>query len=142
MVERIKAIVRECSTKPAASKELIEDLQKALGLNLPADYASLLAFSNGIEGFIGENYVSIWSCERVRLYGVYQCVPFLLFIGSNGGDEGYAYDTRASPFPIVNVPFIDMEEKLIRVLGHSILEFLERLERAPLFPALDNERQA
>jgi len=91
-----------------------------------------MAESNGLEGWVGENYLSLWSVENVTRYGVYECAPFLLFIGSNGGGEGYAYDTRLRHMPIVNVPFVGMDEDP-RVMGKTILEFLRRLEAAPLF---------
>lgn len=132
--ERIRSLLKNCAVNPPAAKEEIAELSKAVKFQLPQDYADLLAFSDGIEGFLGDNYVSIWTCEHVRFHGVYDFMPFLVFIGSNGGDEGYAYDTRYSPPVIVNVPFIGMDEKLVRVMGHSMTEFLERLVRAPLFP--------
>jgi hypothetical protein len=125
-------LIDGCSTSAGASNAVLEGLMGALGVRLPTDYVSLLTFSNGLEGFIGENYLMLYSAEDVQAYGVYEDEPFFVFIGSNGGGEGYAYDTRSPDMPIVNVPFIGLGETP-RPMGESVLEFLERLHSRPLF---------
>ena len=132
MNARIQDTIAGCSLHAGASIGELQLLQTTLGRTLPADYLDLLRFSNGFEGEIGENYVQMWPSESVRRCGVHEDASFLVFIGSDGAGEGYAYDMRQSPPPIINVPFL-VEEQLIRVLGGSVLEFLERLARAPLF---------
>ena len=57
-------------------------------------------------------------------YAVKEFAPYLVLIGSNGGEEVYAFDTRRTDLPIVVTPFtgIGIEEKLI---AHSFAEFIE-----------------
>jgi hypothetical protein len=136
MDARIRELLTTCTISPGANHQSIEAAEQRLSVALPRDYVALLRFTNGCAGLLGPNYVNIYTIESVRWYTAdeYMPLPFLLFIGSNGGAEGYAYDTRQhAKWPIVNVPFIGMEEQLIRVVGSSILEFLERLRDAPLF---------
>ncbi len=136
MDQRIVQILKNCNKRPGGARSVVEARMQSLNFRCPTDYAELLGYSDGLDGFIGENYVIMRRLEELRWYGQedYMPLPFLMFIASDGGGEGFAYDTRCWPPPIVNVPFIGMEEKLIRVLGHSVLEFLQRLESAPLFP--------
>lgn len=132
MDPRVLELISQCQTRPGATNESIQKLTTSLGITLPADYASLLAFSDGCEGFVGENYLSLSSAGGVQACGVYEDAPFYVFIASNGAGEGYAYDTRSADMPIVNVPFIGLDEAP-RLVGRSVLEFLERLHARPLF---------
>jgi hypothetical protein len=135
MDTRVKTILRDCKMRPGADPEALEALAQSIGMRFPHDYVAFILDSNGVEGFVGDNYLWIWPLEQIPLYRkLCDEMPYIVFIASDGDGEGFAYDTRSSPPPIVHLPFIGMEEKLIRVLGRSILEFLERLERAPFFP--------
>jgi hypothetical protein len=136
MDPRVFEILKACNKRPGCVRAAVDSQMHSINFRCPTDYAELLRYTDGLDGFVGENYLIMRRLGELRWYGQEDCMPlpFLLFIGSDGGGEGYAYDTRSWPPPIVNVPFIGMEDKLIRVLGHSILEFLERLARAPLFP--------
>jgi hypothetical protein len=133
---RITEILANCEKRPPATRAQIDDLAKAAGIQLPADYVEFLMYSNGAEGFVGEedmNYLALWPVEDVRLHSARDYALFIVFIGSNGGGEGYGYDRRSSDLPIVNLPFIGVESEPPRVLGRSLLEFLQRLHDAPLF---------
>lgn len=137
MNEAVVRLLAKCDKNPPASRLQIDNLMRAIGLELPADYTEFLMYSDGAEGFIGENdmnYLSLWSAEDVRLNGVYEDAPFLVFIGSDGASEGYAYDKGSPGLPIVNIPFIDAGFEQPRVFGRSFQEFLQRLHDAPLFP--------
>jgi hypothetical protein len=121
--------------RAGADPHVLDDVLRTIGLQLPADYRELMLFSNGAEGFVGDNYLMIWPVEELPGWReICDEMPYIVFFGSNGAGEGYAYDLRESPPAIVNAPFLGMEEDTIRVMGRSVLEFLERLERAPLFP--------
>ncbi len=135
MNPRVFSLLKRCTMRPGAGPPELDRIQRAIGMRLPDDYLELVQESDGVEGFVGDNYLAIWPVEHILTYRkLCDDTPFIVFFGSNGAGEGYAFDMRAVPAPIVNLPFIGMEEKLIRVLGRSILEFLERLESAPLFP--------
>jgi hypothetical protein len=58
-------------------------------------------------------------------YGFTEHVPFLFLFVSDGGDAGYAFDTRHPSMPVVEVPFIDLLPSAI--VGASFLDFLQRL---------------
>lgn len=133
MQRRVLDLIAGCTLRPGASDELLNELLRGLGVQLPADYLSLLSHSNGLSGFVGENYLNLYRAEDVQAYGLHEYAPFFIFIGSDGGGEGFVYDTRSPDMPIVNVPFIGAASEMPRPLGKSILEFLERLHAKPLF---------
>lgn len=113
----------------------IADIERQIGRNLPGFYVELMARSNGIEGFLSEeNYVLLWPLEQLpglnEGYGVTQFAPRLWLFGSNGGDAGYAFDTRSNGLPVVEVPFIGMSLDEAKPKGSSFVDFLEKL-RAP-----------
>jgi hypothetical protein len=68
---------------------------------MPNDYTSWLQRGNGGEGFLGESYVILWRADEIepfnREYEVENYAPGLILIGSSGGGEGYAFDTRSTP---------------------------------------------
>ena len=132
MDSRVPELLAGCTLKPGASAQILAELRAAVQAQLPADYLSLLSWSNGADGFVGENYLILYTAEDVRTHGVREYAPSYVFIGSDGGGEGFAYDTRSPDMSIVNVPFIGVDEPP-RILGRSIVEFLQRLHDKPLF---------
>lgn len=108
---------------PPASEEAINQLVSALGRALPVDYVHFLTRHDGGEGFVGENYVILWKAEELvpfnREYEVDQYAPGILLFGSNGGGEGYGFDTKDSAMPIVRVPFIGMERRYATLVASS-----------------------
>jgi hypothetical protein len=100
MDARITRILAKCDKGPPASLAQIDELTKAVGMELPADYIEFLMWANGAEGFVGEgdmNYLALWPIETVRLYGARDYALFVVFIGSNGAGEAYGYDRWSSP---------------------------------------------
>ena len=95
------------------TEETLRDAEVALGRPLPRDYVRFLREHNGGEGFIGDNYLILWKAEELstfnREYEVNQYAAGLLLFGSNGGGEGYGFDTRSPDMTIVRVPFIGMD---------------------------------
>jgi hypothetical protein len=116
---------------PGASAEVLEAAQRALGCALPPGYAQFLRKWNGGEGFIGDNYLILWKAEELKQfndeYEVAEYAPGLLFFGSNGGGEAYAFDTREDPWVVARVPFIGMDLKHAKVIGRNFADFLRRL---------------
>lgn len=115
---------------PATAEE-IAAAERNLGRSLPNDFREFLRVSNGGEGSIGENYVMLWNTEELGEYnGSYQVneyAPGLLLFGSDGGGEGYAFDTRTSPPPIVTVPFVGMALKYANPVAETFVAFLKKL---------------
>ena len=117
------------SLNPAISSNGLEAVMKGLGLNLPHDYKEFLLSSNGGEGLIGENYIVFWRAEDLEPlnagYEVANFAPGFLLFGSDGGGEAYAFDTRKSPWEVVQIPFIGMDDPIAR--GSSFTEFCASL---------------
>ena len=123
----------------AASDTSIESLEHTLGCTLPSDYKDFLKFTNGAEGWIGDEYFILWPIEEVmRLNNAYRVetfAPGLLLIGSNGGGEAFAFDMRYRPAPIVKVPFVGMDLSLVILLAESFEACLMSWLVQPTSPA-------
>jgi hypothetical protein len=122
------------SLNPGASDETLKAAERALQVELPSDYNEFLRASNGGEGFLGQNYIALWRVEELKErndgYGVEQFAPGLILFGSDGGGEAYAFDTRANPWVVVQVPFIGMGDPSLTIaLGRSFSEFLQNAEQ-------------
>ena len=110
----------------------ISKLKDIAGCSLPQTYIDLMAMTNGIEGFVSDvNYVVLWPFEQLAEanegYGVKEFAPGYFLFGSNGGDAGYVFDTRHTPMPVFEVPFIGMSPSEAKLRGNSFEEFLMAL---------------
>jgi hypothetical protein len=114
-----------------ASPEANAALERSLGKSLPQAFRDFLGYADGGEGFIGDNYLVLWSVSEIgdynRAYQVEEYAPGLLQFGSNGGGGAYAFDTRKTGFPVVMVPFVGMELKYARTIAPTFDAFLEWL---------------
>ena len=128
MDPKVQNLLAGCTLKSGASPETLAELTVAMPVELPIDYLSFLSWSDGLDGFVGENYLILYSAEEVRTLGVCEYWPPFIVIGSDGGGEAFAYDTRSADMPIVNIPFIGVDEPP-RLLGWSFVEFLDLLHR-------------
>lgn len=120
-----------------ASEEAIQEFKQLSGLELPADYITFLKKSNGGEGLVGKNaYLILWPVEQLinlnKAYQVEEYIPGLLFIGSDGGGEAIALDTRVPTYPVVSVPFVGMDSNLIRLISSNFNGFFEALASSSL----------
>lgn len=115
---------------PAAAAQVVA-AEQALRQSLPADFREFLLRTNGGEGMIGENYVMLWNATELgeynESYQVNQYAPGLLLFGSDGGGEGFAFDTRTAPPTVVTVPFVGMSLKYAKPVAPSFAAFLEKL---------------
>jgi hypothetical protein len=88
--------------------------------------------SNGVEGFVREdNYLVLWPVEQLRelneSYAVAKFAPGLFLIGSNGGDTGFALDTRHEPMDVKEVPFVGMSHEEAKTVASSLEDFIDHL---------------
>ncbi|MCA9249369.1 MAG: SMI1/KNR4 family protein [Planctomycetales bacterium] len=131
MDKQIRLLLQHCERHDGVSGEQLSVLQRIAGDRLPEWYLDLMRWSNGLEGFIGsDNYLMLYSADEIPDANsgyVAENIPHLFIIGSNGGDAGYAIDLNTDNRPVVEVTFVDLE--LVRVVGRSLLEFLENLHR-------------
>jgi cell wall assembly regulator SMI1 len=117
---------------PGVSADALDTVMQALNLELPEDYRQFLRASNGGEGFLGPNYVMLWKAEQLDAlnmgYNVACSAPGLLLFGSDGGGEAYAFDTRTTPWAVVQVPFVGMDDPDVAIsLGRNFTEFLQTM---------------
>lgn len=114
----------------AKSAEIIE-AYASLGMRPSAEYMAVLEFTNGGEGFIGQNYLRLYSTKELlafnQAYQVSRFVPGLIIFGSTGYGEAYAFDTRHTPAKIVKVPFIPLDADLVEPLYADFGAFLHAL---------------
>jgi hypothetical protein len=131
MDEGIDLLTRELDLNPGAPKELLEKVQSDLKVRLPIQYVDFLLRSNGAEGNVGNSYLMLFPIEEIasinQANAVDEFAPGLLLFGSNGGGTAYAFDTRSSAMPIVEVPFIGMDLKETKPCGQTFVEFLRHL---------------
>lgn len=127
----INELLREFNREPFASDEAIKNASESIEAELPNDYIAFLLKNNGGEGMIGKSYVILWKAEELatmnKAYQVEEYAPGLLLIGSDGGGEAFAFDTRKIPWPVVKVPFIGMELQYATLIAPSFNSFLQTL---------------
>ena len=131
-MREIQHFLTHMNLNASASDREIEELEAALGRQLPPDYTEFLRIGNGGEGFIGDAvYAILWRCGELieinEAYQVQQRAPGLLAFGSDGGGEGFGFDTRQIVWPVVQVPWIGMDWTTAIPLGESFTRFLKTL---------------
>lgn len=118
-------------TRPGADRAAVLQAGAALGFEPPGDYIAALTYTDGGEGFVGQQYLRLYSvAELVELNAAYRVsafAPGLFVIGSNGSSEAYGFDTRTVPAPVVQVPFIPLDFQYADVRGDTFLGFLSNL---------------
>lgn len=120
------------SFEPPASGGDVRSAETALGISLPQDYHDFLLRHDGGEGFVGEYYLILWKASELvpfnKDYEVDLYAPGFVIFASNGGGEGFAFDTRREPFGIVQVPFVGLSHADAVLVAGSFIELLERFE--------------
>jgi SMI1 / KNR4 family (SUKH-1) len=126
---------RDWSRRGSAPESEIDHLVSVSPVELPAAYLSLLRVSNGGEGPLAvQPYLVILdNAERVAnaIAGAdhQEFFPGFVMIGSNGGGEYIALDTRkAAPWPVVAIDMvnIDLDESVLHIAA-SFDAFLDLL---------------
>jgi cell wall assembly regulator SMI1 len=129
MIEKLKG----WQLNAGAPTKAINDAITALGKILPIDYARFLAEHDGGEGFIGNNYLILWRVEELpnfnREYEVIEYAPDILLFGSDGGGEGYGFDTRDLNMRVVRIPFIGMDRRYATPVATSFTDLLAQLAK-------------
>ena len=132
MKENIATYIKDLALEPATDQKTIDYTQQKMQFIFPEDYKKFMLKHNGAEGSMGENsYVQLWSLENLikynQGYDVEKYVPGLILIGSDGGNEAYAYDSRGKSKPIVSVPFIVMNFDDVVKCADNFTDFLQYL---------------
>jgi hypothetical protein len=140
MTQRLdKELLISFNCNPPVSDSEIDAFELKSGLQLPRDYTDFLKTWDGGEGFIGEDtYLILWRLDEILrfniAYDVYKYAPGLMLIGSDGSGEAFAFDTNASTWSVVQVPFVGMDRELMVVLAPNFVSFLESLYQMPTGP--------
>jgi hypothetical protein len=131
MVRLMTYTLTEGQLDAPAYPNVVEGLSGSLGVSLPSDYLDFLRQHNGGEGFIGDNYIIFWRAEELvdfnREYEVDKYAPGILLFGSDGGGEGYGFDTQTDGMPIVSVPFIGMERRYAKPVAKNFPDLFAKL---------------
>ena len=116
---------------PPASPEIVDGISSNSEIDFPEDYLNFLRHHNGGEGFIGDNYVVLWKAEELcdfnQKYEVEKYAPGIFLFGSDGGGEGYGFDTESMTMPIVQIPFIGMERRYAVSIADNFSDFFSKL---------------
>ena len=134
MTEEYDALLNEFVSTFESKEDDVLAVEKEYDTTLPSDYRSFLTTRGGGEGFVGEQYVILWSAKEIvpfnHGYEVKEYAPGLLLFGSNGGGEGFAFDLRKQCADIVIVPFVGMDLAQARSISSTFTGFLNKLREA------------
>lgn len=128
----IKQLLTHFNCNSAADDATVTQLETESGMSLPDEYKGFLQYANGGEGLIGKQaYVILWPAQKLiqmnKAYCVTDFAPGLFLFASDGGGEGYAFDTRVDSKPIVAVPLVGMNLKAIHPMAQTFSSWLEKL---------------
>ena len=130
MEELLEIIAPLWFKRTGASTHQIGEAEAALGVQFPPDYRSFLSWSNGGEGEIGSQYLSIWSSDEIRKlnddYQIGRYLPGVVAIGTDGGGLCYALDYRldANAPRLVQCALGDLDFASIVPLGSNFRSFI------------------
>lgn len=126
-IEKMKASWHQNS---GATMYNIYTLENYLNVRLPADYKTFLTWSNGGEGNVGQNYISLWKIEDiVTLNNDYQIQKYLtkdfLAIGTDGGGVCYGFNLK-NDFSFFKCSLGDLDIEELSLVTKSFEEFFEK----------------
>jgi hypothetical protein len=126
IIEKIKEQWNIIST---AESRQISAIENELGITFPKDYKTFLKWSNGGEGYIGENYISLWKVEVLTILNKeYQIQKYLsnnfLAIGTDAG--GICYGFNINNYNCFKCPLGDLDIDEISIIAQSFKDFLKK----------------
>ena len=135
MATSLVEMLEKFDTNGPPSAEAFEEVERYFGFQLPSDYKGFMSARDGGEGFIGGQYLILWRAGELiefnRDYQVEEYAPGLLFFGSNGGGEAFAFDARPGEnMRIRIVPFVGMNLRDATLVADTFDNFLARLSES------------
>jgi hypothetical protein len=131
MTDQWEDILSDFMASPPALADEIRAAEAGFAKPLPAGYKSFLLRRDGGEGFIGNHYLILWRASELlkfnERYEVDTYAPGFLMFGSTGGGDGFAFDTRTSPYRVLQVPFVGMSLDDGFHVADSFNELLQRM---------------
>jgi hypothetical protein len=100
-----------------------------MDIRIPEDYTDFLMLSNVGEGFIGEQYVILWSVDEIKEanegYEVQIYLANVILLGTNGGGDGIGVEWTDSKARYISVDLIGMEIDYATNIGTTIFEVMK-----------------
>lgn len=115
---------------PPPSGEDLKSLLQKVDFEIDQDYIAFIRDHDGASGSMNDSsYILLWKASEVvqlnpYYEGVEECDK-LLFIGSDGGSKGYAFDKVSGK--IVGIDFLDIAYSEPAILSDSFFGFMEKL---------------
>lgn len=105
-------------------------IEERFNAAFPKDYITLLKRSNGGEGYVGENYISLWKVEDLpALNEEYQIQKYLsekfLGIGTDGGGICYGFCLDKN-YSIFKCPLGDLDINEVVIVAKSTKDFFKK----------------
>lgn len=126
----LEAVASFVKNGPASEDDLAR-LRAALPGPAPDDWLALLSAMNGGEGYVGEDFVRLYSIDdvlKVKATLAPVEVPGIVIIGSTGGGVAYAYDFRRGGAPaFVSADFIPLSDGTVTRIAPSLTHHLAAL---------------
>lgn len=116
---------------PAPQEDVYVALSSASG-SLPEDYLAFLRVSDGAEGFVGNNYLQIFSARSAATAttAFSEFGRGLYFFASDGAEGLFAFDTRNGAHRVAITHTDDLELDGLVYAAESFTDFLGFLEHA------------
>ena len=119
---------------PASSAD-VDAIEDYLGKSLPADYRRFLELSDGGEGLFGVHELNLWSAAEVietnDALDILEDFEDFLFIGGDGGSEGFGLDLSAGGSTVVVAPFLALSRATMVPISQTFAElFLAMIAHA------------
>jgi cell wall assembly regulator SMI1 len=131
-VELAVSAYPQAGLAPPASIEAIGDLERRLGVSVPADLRGLLSETDGV---LGEFEDVVWTAKRIAdgnalfraddsFAELYQPFDGLLFFGDNGGGDQFAFMTDD---PRAGVVVWEHETDIRRKVADDLADYLRQI---------------
>lgn len=124
--QKIYIIKKENIKEGVKITEIVKEIEETLKIKFPQDYVEYMVKNNGYTGMLNEQYYNIWKLEDIismnNNYQVQEFFPNLIYFGSNGGGEAFAFD-KSNNMCIVSIPFIETEEDKI-IIANNFNDFM------------------
>lgn len=126
--------LKEFNRNPSANEKMISKLNFLK--KLPNDYIELIKEFNGGEGLIGDEYLILYRANELeRINTEYKIKEFdsqIFIIGSNGGGEVLAIDTRNKKTKYILIPLLFEYDAIIE-LGDNWIELIKVIYKNGFF---------
>lgn len=110
----------EGQLSPPADPATISAFSESNNGQLPPDYLAFIQRHDGGSGFLGPYYFTFWKVSELGQfnleYEVQKYAPGIILFGSDGGGEGFGFNTNDPAIPVVVIPLVGLAlESAIKV---------------------------